>query len=156
MVDSSVLPPNTPLVGSDGRVTNEWYRFFVSLSKTADGASAGDVATNPGSGLAGGGTVADGVSLSIADNGVTNSKIRQSEGNSVIGRTSSSNGNVADIVAGLNNTTLVRQGNQTFFSEHLAGASIEVNETPTASAATTTHYIPITIGGVDYKMLLST
>lgn len=156
MVASSILPPNTALVGPDGKATPEFYRYLVALSGAADGASSGEVATDTGSGLTGGGTVSDGVSLSIADNGVSNGKIRQATGVSVMGRSVNSTGNVADIKAGLNNSTLVRQGNQLFFSQHLAGTSIEVNETPTASAATTTHYIPITIGGVDYKMLLST
>jgi hypothetical protein len=83
-------------------------------------------------GLAGGGTVSDGVSISIADNGVSNSKIRQSTGVSVIGRAASSTGNVADIKAGLNNSTLVRQGNQRFSANTSPATSIEVNETPTS------------------------
>jgi hypothetical protein len=60
-------------------------------------------------------TASDGVSLvgvnfSLTDNGVTNAKIRQSGGLSVIGRSANTTGNVADIAAGTDNQVLRRSG----------------------------------------------
>lgn len=162
VTSSSVPPPNTPLTDINGTIQPAWYRYLVSLTATADGASAGAVNTNPGSGLTGGGQVSGGISISIADNGVSNSKLRQSAGTSVIGRFANSTGNVSDIIAGLNNSVLTRRGNQLFFSTTLILAgelecgSLRVDETPTAAVVVQSHWIPISIGGVTYKLLLST
>lgn len=160
MANSSVLSASAAIVDpATGRPTPEFYRLIVALSATADGASAGEVATEPGSGLAGGGTVSDGVALSIADNGVSNSKIRQSTGTSVIGRSASSTGNVADIKAGLNNTVLYRGGNQLYFSNTLAGLTFDnlrVQTTATTSTATVSHSIAVEANGVTYYLLAST
>lgn len=153
-------PPSTPLLDDRGFVRAEWWRFFNSLTTTANDASAGSVTTNPGSGLAGGGSVSDGVSLIIAPNGVSNAMLRQSAGNSVIGRSASSTGNVADITANLNNSVLTRRGNTTFFSTtlELAGklecGTLAVNDTETTAVVAQASWIPITINGVARKLLL--
>lgn len=161
MANLNIPPPNVPLISPDGRVEPAWYRYLVSLNTTADGAAGGEVATNPGSGLAGGGPVADGVALQIADNGVSNAMIRKSAGTSVIGRSASSTGNVADITASLNNAALVRQGNQLFFSQNLVVSSVEttdlrIDKTAATSTATVTHSVAIDIGGTTYYLLVST
>jgi len=160
MANINIPPPNAPLVLPDGRIDPSWYKYLVSLNTTADGAASGEVATDPGSGLAGGGAVVDGVSLTIAPNGVSNAMIRQSAGTSVVGRTAASPGNVADITASLNNSVLVRQANQLFFSQSLVVSSMEttdlkIDKTASASTATTTHSVPIDIGGTTYYMLVS-
>lgn len=170
MATNSINPPNTPIVANLAP-TREWWRFFNSLNQTANAATEGSVATDPGSGLAGGGQVSGGVSIRIADNGVTNSMIRQSAGVSVIGRAFGSTGNVADITADANNRVLSREGNQLAFRAFINGVSIgpttaaplvradvfESTETPAASAATVTHSIPIeTAGGTMYILLSST
>lgn len=160
---NSILSAQAPIVDpATGKPTPEFYRLIINLSQTANGASAGEVATEPGSGLAGGGFPSDGISLSISDNGVTNGKIRQSEGVSVIGRQAASTGNVADIIAGLNNSVLTRRGNQLFFSTDLtlagtiAAADLRINGVAAVSSATTTHSIPISISGAPMYILLST
>lgn len=107
----SINPPRTPFVEKDSLVlTKEGYRFLFSLNRNSGDTASGDITTGPGSGLAGGGTVADGLSLSIASNGVSNSMIRQSAATSVIGRAFSPGGNVADISASADNRVLGRFG----------------------------------------------
>jgi hypothetical protein len=165
---NTINPPNTPIVG-DLRVRPEWWRFFNSLNLTANAATEGSVITGPGSGLAGGGQVSDGVSIRIADNGVTNTMLRQGAGTSVIGRAFGSSGNVADIVANANYRVLTREGNQLAFRAFVNGVSIgpdvaaplvradafETTQTAAASTATVTHSIPIEVGGVTMYILLS-
>jgi len=124
----SVNPPLTPLVDlKNGQVRPEWWRFFNSLNNNVGAAAEGTVATDPGSGLSGGGTVADGISLSITTNGVTNSMLRQSAGTSVVGRFASSTGNVADIIAVADSTVLTRQSNQLAFRPTLDGIGVGTN-----------------------------
>lgn len=154
-------PPNTPLVGPDGRVTRDWWRFFFNINRATSEAAAGDVATPPGSGLEGGGAVSNGVSLSIADNGVTNAMLRQSAGTSVIGRFAGSTGNVADITAVQNGVVLSRLGNQLVFtpspevtnltaSGTVTTAALSIEQAPVAATPTPTHTFTITLDGVDY------
>jgi hypothetical protein len=65
---------------------------------------------SPGSGL----TIDSGV-LGIAIHGVANDKLRQSAACSVIGRSTNSTGDVADIAAGANGHVLQREANQLVF-----------------------------------------
>lgn len=168
---TAINAPPTAFVAKDGRLTREAYRFLLSLTRNSNQAGEGNVATDPGSGLAGGGQVSAGISLSIATNGVTNSMIRQSAGTSVIGRAFGSTGNVADIVANADNRVLSRESGQLAFRNFIDGVSIgpttaaplvradvfESTETPAASTATVTHTIPIeTATGTMYILLSST
>lgn len=168
MANNAINPPNTPIVG-DLRLNAPWWRFFNSLNQTANNATEGSVVTDPGSGLAGGGQVSGGVSIRIADNGVTNTMIRQSAGTSVIGRAFGSTGNVADITADANNRVLSRESNQLAFRSFINGVSIgpsiaaplvradafETTQTASASTATVTHSIPFEVDGVTMHLLLS-
>jgi len=168
MANNSINPPNTPI--AQGITLNrEWWKFFNSLNQTANAATEGSVSTDPGSGLAGGGQVSGGVSIRIADNGVSNTMLRQSAGTSVIGRAFGSAGNVADITADANNRVLSREGNQLAFRSFINGVEIgpttaaplvrtdelEITTAASASTAIVTHSVPVTIGGVQYYMLLS-
>lgn len=124
----SVNPPITPIVDlKTGVLKSEWWRFFNSLNSNVSAAAEGSVTTVSGSGLSGGGSVANGISLSIAVNGVSNAMIRQSAGTSVVGRFASSTGNVADIIAVADATVFTRQGNQLAFRPTLDGIGIGTN-----------------------------
>lgn len=116
---SSILPPNTRIVDDLGRVTPEWYRYFVDQKRNSDAAGAGEVGTATESGLSGGGMVSNGVNLSIADNGVTNARLRDSAGVSVIGRFVASAGDPADIVAGGDQRVLCRENGELAFLESI-------------------------------------
>lgn len=107
MTNNDVPPPRSPIADANGMVTGEWYRWFNAKGVEIDEAGTGEVVGTGG--LTGGGTVADGVTLSLAPNGVTNDKIRQSAGRSVIGRQVASSGNVSDITATSDGRTLSRQ-----------------------------------------------
>lgn len=108
---SKTLPPNAIIVDlPSGRATIPFSNFLNSLTQNVNGAAAGTVTTALGSGLAGGGIVADGISLTIAANGVSNAMIRQSAAYSVIGRAFGSAGNVADITATADDRILARIG----------------------------------------------
>lgn len=149
-------------VDEKGALTREAYRFLLSLQGNSNEAAAGEVATPSGSGLQGGGAVADGVTLSIAPNGVTNAMIRQGLATSVVGRFQNSQGNVADIQAVQNGTVLGRLGNQLVFTpspvvQSLETDALQINQTPAASSASVTHSIPIeTASGTMYLLLSST
>lgn len=57
--NAAIVDPTT------GRPSPEFYRYLLSLSKTANSALGGEVLTPAGSGLTGGGAVADGLSLAL-------------------------------------------------------------------------------------------
>ena len=168
---TAINAPPTAFVGKNGVLTREAYKILLSLTRNSNQATEGSVVTAPGSGLAGGGQVASGVSIRIADNGVSNTMLRQSAGTSVIGRAFGSTGNVADITADANNRVLSRESNQLAFRSFINGVSIgpttaaplvradvfESTETPASSTATVTHAIPIeTASGTMYILLSST
>lgn len=56
---AKICDPNT------GIIDTTFYRYLLGLNKTAGDAVAGEVATDPGSGLTGGGVVADGLTLAL-------------------------------------------------------------------------------------------
>jgi len=62
-------------------------------------------------------SISTGGAVTIANNAVSDAKLRQSSGLSVIGRTSNSTGNVADITASSDNTALRRQGTTLSFGK---------------------------------------
>ncbi len=159
---TNILPANTPLLGNRGLMSPEWHRYFTGQNRTANAAVAGEITTSVGSGLEGGGFIADGIDLSIAPNGVTNAMIRESTGTSVVGRFQNSTGDVADIKAVQNRTALQRQGNMlAFFPEvnvpSVVCDALTIDDTPAASTATVTHSIPIeTATGTMYILLSNT
>jgi hypothetical protein len=142
-------PPLTPFgyINASGKITvaPEWWRFLNNLNNTSGDAVAGEVATAPGSGLTGGGQVADGVNLSIAAGGVSNAMLRQGQPCSVIGRYGDSTGTVADILAVADNTVLTRDASsQLGFTPYLDGIAIGLH-TPAPSITVETH-TPATAG----------
>jgi len=68
-----------------------------------------------GSGLSGGGTLLNNVTIAVADNGITNAMLRQAAANSVIGRAGGTAGNVADIAATNNGDVLQLSGGSLVF-----------------------------------------
>lgn len=156
-MSASIPPTNVPLVDENGFLNPTWYRYFVSLQRTTDAVSAGDIATPAGSGLQGGGSVADGVSLSIADNGVTNAMFRQGAGTSILGRKYGSTGDLADIAATANNQVLSRESGALTFTSTPTLDGLKFSGAATVSAATpSTHKIAVTCNGVAYFFLLTT
>lgn len=108
---SKTLAPNGALVDlQTGRATPPFNNYLNNLTQNVNASAAGSVTTAPGSGLFGGGFVADGISIGIAANGVTNAMIRQSAAYSVIGRGFGTAGDVADITATADNRVLARIG----------------------------------------------
>lgn len=166
---TAINAPPTAFVGKEGKLTREGYRFLLSLTKNSNQATEGSVFTGPGSGLAGGGQVAAGISLTIATNGVSNSMIRQSAGVSVIGRAFGSSGNVADITANADMRVLSREDSHLAFRSFINGVSIgpttaaplvradafETTQTPASSTAAVSHSIPIETASGTYYLLLS-
>lgn len=175
MAQNPSLPPNTPLLEFDkngqitGRIANEWYRYLLSINRTANSAGNGVVSTASGSGLAGGGTVSDGVALQIADNGVSNTMLRQSAGTSVIGRAFNSTGNVADITAIGDNRVLTRQGGSLAFRQNIEATTVglatpaavrcttlRIDTAPIAATPTATFTVEVNLNGSVYKLLATT
>lgn len=158
MVQGTTPPFTRALVDTGtGKLTREGYTFLVTINNNVAQAGSGTVSTLPGSGLSGGGAVADGVDLSIANNGVSNAMIRQSVGTSVIGRYAGSAGNVSDIQAVQNGTVLTRQGNILAFTTGLDVTSVRtddfrIDQAPVAETVVCTHTITINVDGTDYKI----
>ena len=160
---NSLPIPNAAFVDpQSGRLTREGTRFLFSLNRNTSEAASGEVSTPPGSGLDGGGFVADGVTLSIAPNGIENSMLRNSIGTSVIGRFQNSSGDPGDIQAVANDRVLARQGNQLVFTNFLenlvslqAGLvqcdELRIDQAPVAETVACTHTAVINLNGVDYK-----
>ena len=118
MANNKNLPPPAAFVDPvTGLLTRQANNFLNAITASSNVAAAGDIATPAAGGLEGGGTVSDGVTLSIAPNGVANSMIRQSVGTSVIGRFQGTTGNVADIIATADNRVLGRFGGQLVFQD---------------------------------------
>lgn len=168
-----IPPPNTAVLEIDrqgnftGRIDASWYRYFVSLAKTADTAAAGEV--QGGTGLSGGGPVSAGVTLSIANNGVGNAQLRQGAATSVIGRSANSAGNVADIAAGADHEVLTREGGTLAFRNTLDGVAIggtvpaavrcttlRIDTAPAASTAVANQSVSVNINGATLYLLAST
>lgn len=159
MTPSKVPMPQAPVVDlATGFATRPWNNFFNSLTQNANAGTAGSVTTAAGSGLGGGGVVADGISLIIAANGVSNGMIRQSAGYSVIGRAAGSTGNVADITATADDRVLARIGGVLAFWDFStipgAGSVTSVSVVTangvsgTVATATTTPAITLTLGAI--------
>ncbi len=160
MANNKNIPPPAQFIDlQTGFLTRQANNFLNSITRSSNEAAAGEVATPPGSGLEGGGSVADGIDLSIAPNGVTNVMIRESAATSVIGRRQNSAGDVADVIAVANRTVFQRRDDQLAFWPDLdvpavATDALTINDTPAASTATVTHSIPIeTDGGTMYILL---
>lgn len=115
MTNSALPGPRIPVVDENGLINAAWYRYFVGLEKDASTAVAGAIVTNGG--LSGGGVVSDGLTLSIADGGVTNAKLRDGLSTSVIGRFQGTDGPVADIQATADDRVLGRFGGELAFKD---------------------------------------
>lgn len=156
-MSSSIPPSNIPLVDENGFLSTPWYRYLASLQRATDAVVAGDITTAAGSGLQGGGSVSSGVSLSIADNGVTNAMFRQGAGTSILGRKYGSTGDLADIAATANNQLLSRESGALTFTATPTLDGLKFSGAATVSAATlSTHKFAVTIGGAAYYFLLTT
>lgn len=159
MANSNIPPPNVPLIDERGYCNVAWYRYLANLDRTATGALAGEVQGTDG--LAGGGLVSGGVNLSIADNGVTDVKIRQGAATSVIGRFSNSAGNVADITATADNRLLGREGGVLAFRsaptvEGINVTDLRINTAPVVAAAVpSTHTVAVNINGAAARLLVA-
>jgi hypothetical protein len=99
------------MVDRMGMIQRDWYDYFAGAGRTIE---AGEV--QAGAGLEGGGFVQEGVELSIAPNGVTDTMLRNSAAMSVIGRYADSSGDPADIPATDNDRALQRIGDELVFT----------------------------------------
>jgi hypothetical protein len=158
MATNKNIPPPAAFVDpATGFLTRQANNFLNAITSSSNEAAAGDVATPAGSGLQGGGAVADGVTLSIAVNGVTFTMIQQIPACSVVGRFQGTTGNVSAVQAVQNRTVLQRQGNQLVFAPSVdvpavVCDSFRIDQSPTAEAVVCTHTIVISVDGTDYKV----
>ncbi len=153
--NAQIVDPQT------GRIDPQFYRYLLGLSKTVTEAGAGEIGTAPGSGLTGGGAVADGVDLAIANQGVTSAMLRYGAGCSVIGRSAGSVGAEADITAVIDGAVLQRKAGILVFDPALVCDSVRtgglrLDGTATAGTPTATFTTEINVSGVVYKVLLTT
>lgn len=84
-----------PLVDqASGRITPEWYKFFVPLAKKAVSTEISITTTAP---LAGGATLADDITLSISNNGITNALLAKMATHTIKGNSTGSTANAQDL-----------------------------------------------------------
>lgn len=118
MANNKNLPPPAAFVDPvTGLLTRQANNFLNAITASSNEASAGEILTPAAGGLEGGGVVANGLTLSIAPNGVANSMIRQSPATSVIGRFQGTTGDVADIIASADDRVLGRFGGELVFKD---------------------------------------
>lgn len=164
---SSTLSAQAAIVDRNGLPTAEFYRFLVGLVRTTDTAAAGEVVA--GTGLTGGGAVADGVTIALENNGVGNAQLRQGAATSVIGRSANSAGNVADIAAGADHEVLTREGGTLAFRSTIDGVAVggttpaavrcttlRIDTAPVAGVPVATFTVDVNLNGVVYKLLATT
>ncbi|TXH45096.1 MAG: hypothetical protein E6Q97_31815 [Desulfurellales bacterium] len=89
LVNDLANPGTSMFYGTNGAGTRGWYALTFGGTVTS---------IDTGSGLTGGPITVSGT-ISVATNGITNALFRQSAALSVVGRDSSTSGNVADIIA---------------------------------------------------------
>lgn len=152
----NIVPTAAFVNPSTGVLTRAANNFLNSLVRKSNTADSGEVQTNPGSGLEGGGFVADGIDLSIAPNGVSNAMIRESAGTSIIGRYQNSTGDVADVRAVQNRVVLGRQSDQLAFFPSVDVPSVvcdafRINQAPVAQVVVCTHTVVFNVNGTDYE-----
>lgn len=124
MASSNIPPSSTPVITPSNTLSPPWYRYLALVDRTANSAGSGEVQGVDG--LTGGGQVADGVDLSIADGGVTNAKLRDGAATSVIGRYTNTAGDVADITATADGRVLCRIGGLLMFTESPEFSSLQL------------------------------
>lgn len=134
--DPTDLTPNETSTVLDG-ATDPFLRTSAAGSSGINQLT-GDVTAGPGTGS---------VAATIANDAVTDAKLRNSAAVSVIGRSANSSGDPADIAAGANNKFLTRRSNALSF-ETIDLASADVTGLlPLANLAARTADIEFTIDG---------
>lgn len=158
MANNKNLPPPAQFVDpASGLLTRQANNFLNAITASSNVAEAGDIATPAAGGLEGGGTVADGVTLSIAPHGVTFGMFQQIPGCSVVGRFQNSTGTVSAVQAVQDRTVLQRQSNQLVFAPSVDVPDVicdtfRINQAPAAGVIVATHTITINVNGTDYKI----
>lgn len=128
-------------VGTTGFTANT--RLIAAVFPAASGGGitqlTGDVTAGPGSGSQ---------AATIANNAVTDTKLRQGTALTVIGRSANSTGNVADIAAGSDGQVLRRSGTSLGFGAvNLASANAVTGLLPLANLAARTTSMGLVIDG---------
>jgi hypothetical protein len=131
--DSDLLVPSQKAVKS--YIDNTSIKSINSLTATAQTLSSADL------------TITSAVSTHsfvIANNAVTNAKLRQSAGFSVVGRASITTGDVADITASTANSALRLNPSGTALAFSTAPLSVLISNHNTTAVLSSTNYIQIT------------
>jgi hypothetical protein len=127
--------------------TTDWSAFNGKLSTTLTNGNVfvgnvSNVATSVA--MSGDATIINTGAITIANNAVTNTKIRQSAGISLVGRSTNSTGNVADITATTANQALRLNPAGTDLVFSTAPLSVLISNHNTTAVLSSTNYIQIT------------
>jgi hypothetical protein len=126
----NTLTKSTLTAGAGISVTNGAGTISIAATNTGTVTS---VAT--GTGLTGGPITTTGT-VSVATNGITDDLFRQSAGLSIVGRSTNSTGNVADVTAGTDNQVLRRSGTAVGFGAvNLASSDAVTGDLPFSNLA---------------------
>ncbi len=142
--DAFVLRRSGTAIGfgtiGDASITSLAWSKLTGVPSTISGIGITDAVStsrliSTTSPLAGGGALTADLTLSITTNGIGDTLLRQSAGLSVIGRTSSTLGNVADITAGTDGFILRRSGTALAFGQIVAAGITDGTITLVKNAA---------------------
>lgn len=126
------------MIDQRGLITPDWYRFLAQFQRDFSGSE-----TVPGSGL-----TLDAGQLGLADNGVTNAKLRDSLALSVMGRPLNSVGDPQDMLATGNGKFLQRDNDLlTFRYPKLASFTVATVPSAVDEGAGTLIYVSDEAGG---------
>jgi hypothetical protein len=127
--------------------TTDWSAFNGKLSTTLTNGNVfvgnvSNVATSVA--MSGDATIINTGAITIANNAVTDAKLRQSAGLSLVGRSTNSTGNVADITASTANSALRLNAAGTALAFSTAPLSVLISNHNTTAVLSSTNYIQIT------------
>jgi hypothetical protein len=123
------------------------FRTAIGAGTSSTTGTVTSVAT--GTGLTGGPITTTGT-VSVATNGITNALFRQSAGYAIVGRSASTTGDVADIIAGTDHQVLRRSGTSIGFGSVALNQSAAVTGTLAIANGGTNATATPTNGGVTY------